>query len=127
MEEKFTYNYSADRNEELRTIREKYEIKNDEEQDKLEMIRAMDKKIEMPGKIFGTLFGLFFTLIFGGGLGLCIKTEGMGFVLGLFLGILGLLGMAFAPKITKIIFEKQKEKYGEEILNLIDKSMGRQG
>ena len=71
--------------------------------------------------------GYFFAFIFGGGLGLCIKTEGMGFVLGLFLGILGLLGMAFAPKITKIIFEKQKEKYGEEILNLIDKSMGRQG
>ena len=125
MEEKFSYNYSADRNEELRKIREKYEIKNDEEQDKLEMIRAMDRKIEMPGKIFGTLFGLFFTFVFGGGLGLCIKAEEMGFVLGLFLGILGLLGMAFAPKITKIIFEKQKEKYGEEILNLIDKSMGR--
>ena len=127
MEEKFSYNYSADRKEELRKIREKYEIKNDEEQDKLKLIRAMDKKIEMPGKIFGTLFGLFFTFVFGGGLGLCIKTEGMSFVFGLFLGILGLLGMAFAPKITKIIFEKQKEKYGEEILNLIDKSMGRQG
>ena len=82
MEEKFTYNYSADRNEELRTIREKYEIKNDEEQDKLKLIRAMDRKIEMPVKFFGTLFGLFFTLIFGGGLGLCIKAEGMGFVLG---------------------------------------------
>ena len=27
MEEKFSYNYSADRNEELRKIREKYEIK----------------------------------------------------------------------------------------------------
>lgn len=127
MEEKFSYNYSADRNEELRKIREKYEIKNDEEQDKLKLIRAMDRKIEMPGKFFGTLFGLFFTFVFGGGLGLCIKAEEMGFVLGLFLGILGLLGMAFAPKITKIIFKKQKEKYGEEILNLIDKSMGRQG
>ncbi len=127
MEEKFSYNYSADRNEELRKIREKYEIKNDEEQDKLEKIRAMDKKIEMPGKIFGTLFGLFFTFVFGSGLGLCIKTEGMSFVLGLFLGILGLLGMAFAPIIRKIVFKKQKEKYGEEILNLIDKSMGRQG
>ena len=127
MEEKFTYNYSADRNEELRKIREKYEIKNDEEQDKLEKIRAMDRKIEMPGKFFGTLFGLFFTFVFGGGLGLCIKSEGMSFVSGLLLGILGFLGMAFAPKITKIIFEKQKEKYGEEILNLIDKSMGRQG
>ena len=125
MEEKFSYNYSADRNEELRKIREKYEIKNDEEQDKLEMIRAMDRKIEMPGKIFGTLFGLFFTFVFGGGLGLCIKTEGMAFVFGLFLGILGLLGMAFAPKITKIIFEKQKEKYGEEILRVIDESMGK--
>lgn len=64
MEEKFNYNYSADRNEELRKIREKYEIKNDEEQDKLEKIRAMDRKIERPGKIFGTLFGLFFFICF---------------------------------------------------------------
>lgn len=125
MEEKFSYNYSADRNEELRKIREKYEIKTDEEQDKLKLIRAMDKKIEMPGKIFGTLFGLFFTFVFGGGLGLCIKTEGMSFLFGLLLGILGFLGMSFAPIITKIVFKKQKEKYGEEILNLIDKSMGR--
>ena len=127
MEEKFSYNYSADRNEELRKIREKYEIKNDEEQDKLEMIRAMDKKIEMPGKIFGTLFGLFFTFVFGGGLGLCLKAEEMGFVLGLFLGILGFLGMSFAPIITKIVFNKQKEKHGAEILRVIDESMGRQG
>ena len=82
MEEKFSYNYSADRNEELRKIREKYEIKTDEEQDKLKLIRAMDRKIERPGKIFGTLFSLSFTFVFGGGLGLCIKTEGMGFVLG---------------------------------------------
>ena len=103
MEEKFSYNYSADRNEELRKIREKYEIKNDEEQDKLKLIRAMDKKIEMPGKVCGIIFGLFFTFIFGGGLGLCIKSEGMGFVLGLFLGVLGLMGMAFAPIITKIV------------------------
>ena len=125
MEEKFSYNYSADKNEELRKIREKYEIKNDEEQDKLEMIRAMDRKIEMPGKVCGIIFGLFFTFVFGGGLGLCIKAEGMGFVLGLFLGILGLLGMAFAPKITKIIFEKQKEKHGTEILRVIDESMGK--
>ena len=127
MEEKFSYNYSADRNEELQKIREKYEIKNDEEQDKLEKIRAMDRKIETPGKVWGIIFGLFFTFIFGGGLGLCIKTEGMSFVFGLLLGILGLLGMSFAPIITKIVFKKQKEKYGKEILNLIDKSMGRQG
>ena len=125
MEEKFSYNYSADRNEELRKIREKYEIKTDEEQDKLELIRTMDRKIERPGKVCGIIFGLFFTFIFGGGLGLCIKAVGMGFVLGLFLGILGLLGMAFAPIITKIVFKKQKEKHGEEILNLIDKSMGK--
>lgn len=125
MKEKFSYNYSADRNEELRKIREKYEIKTDEEQDKLKLIRTMDRKIETPGKIIGTVFGLVSTLIFGSGLGLCIKAEGMGFVLGLFLGILGLLGMAFAPKITKIIFEKRKEKHGAEILRLIDESMGR--
>ena len=66
MEEKFSYNYSADRNEELRKIREKYEIKNDEEQDKLEKIRAMDRKIETPGKVCGIIFGLFFTFIFVG-------------------------------------------------------------
>ena len=36
MEEKYSYNYSADSNEELRNIRAKYQIKNDEEQDKLE-------------------------------------------------------------------------------------------
>lgn len=125
MEEKFSYNYSADRNEELRKIREKYEIKTDEEQDKLKLIRAMDRKIEMPGKIAGIVFGICSTLIFGGGLGLCIQAERMGFVLGLFLGVLGLLGMAFAPKITKIIFEKQKEKHGAEILRVIDESMGR--
>ena len=125
MEEKFCYNYSADKNEELRKIREKYEIKTDEEQDKLKLIRAMDRKIEMPGKVCGIIFGLFFTFVFGGGLGLCIKAEGMSFVFGLLLGILGLLGMAFAPIITKIVFKKQKEKYGEEILRVIDESMGK--
>ena len=79
----------------------------------------MDRKIETPGKVCGIIFGLFFTFIFGGGLGLCIKTEGMSFVFGLLLGILGFLGMSFAPIITKIVFKKQKEKYGEEILTLL--------
>lgn len=51
----------------------------------------------------------------------------MSFVFGLLLGILGFLGMSFAPIITKIVFKKQNEKHGAEILRVIDESMGRQG
>ncbi len=125
MDEKFSFNYSADRNEELRKIREKYEIKPDEEQDAIKRIRAMDRKIETPGKIIGIVFGLTSVLIFGSGLGLCIQTTGLTFWIGLFTGILGITGMALAPQVTKKIFESQKSKYGAEILNLIDESMGR--
>ncbi len=125
MENKFSYNYSADRNEELRKIREKYAVKTVDEQSAVHRIRAMDRKIELPGKIIGIVFGLTSTLIFGSGLGLCIETNGMLFVIGLVLGILGIVGMALAPAVAKSVFEKQKAKHGAEIVRLIDESMGK--
>ncbi|MCQ2983201.1 MAG: hypothetical protein MJ178_10650 [Treponemataceae bacterium] len=125
MENKFSYNYSADRNEELRKIREKYAVKTDDEQSAVQRIRAMDRKIELPGKIIGIVFGLTSTLIFGSGLALCIQTNGLPFVMGIFLGILGLVGMGSAPAVAKKIFEQQKAKHGAEIIRLIDESMGK--
>lgn len=124
MENKFSYNYSANRNEELRQIREKYEIKTDEEQNRLNQIRALDRRIETPGKIIGILYGLASLLCFGSGLALCIETQGISFYIGIALGIIGIIGMATAPKISSVVFERQKSKHGAEILQLIDKEMG---
>ena len=62
MEEKFSYNYSADRNEELRKIREKYEIKktilDEVEREYLwtEKLKRLEKSVELYSGYFLHLF-----------------------------------------------------------------------
>ena len=125
MAEKFSYNYSADKNEEIKKIREKYEVKTDEENEILGQIKKLDAKVETPAKIIGIVWGLAFTLIFGSGLALCItKTGSAAFYIGIVLGLIGMCGMAFSPKISKAIFEKRKAKFGAQILELTDKALG---
>lgn len=75
MEEKFSYNYSADRNEELRKIHEKYEIKNDEEQEKLEKIRAMDRKLKRLEKSVELYSGYFLHLFLVADLGFVLRPK----------------------------------------------------
>lgn len=119
----FTYNYSADRNDELQNFKRKYQPQTNDKNSKLEQIRRLDSKIEIPSKFAGIMWGLVSFCLFGRGFSWCILMISFNrLFIGILLSIVGIAGMATAPKISKIVFNQRKEKYSAEILRLINET-----
>ena len=66
---KFEYTYSAKQQEEIEAIRKKY---MPQEEDKMELLRRLDRKVESSGTVVGLLFGVVALLIFGAGMSMCL-------------------------------------------------------
>ena len=116
MEESFEYTYSAPEQEEIKRIRSKYLPK--EAESKMERLRRLDREAERPGSVAALTLGILGTMIFGGGMSLCMVWGQ--FLLGIPAGILGggMLGLAY-PVYTRIT-RRQREKIAPEILKLTE-------
>ena len=66
----FSYNYSAARNKEVESIRNKYIPR---EESKLERLKKLDLRVQMAGTIESLCFGIVGTLVFG--LGMCFFLD----------------------------------------------------
>ena len=64
----FTYTYSARQQEEVRRILQKY---TSPQEDKMELLRRLDKSAQQPGTIAGIALGVCGTLMLG--LGMCLS------------------------------------------------------
>lgn len=118
MGERFEYNYNAPTEEErieIESIRNQYLPKN-KTLTKLERLKSLDFKVKNISLIIGLTIGIIGCLIFG--LGLTFFLEWSNNILGAIFGVLGILIMIPAYFVYKIIFNKLKEKYGKEILEL---------
>ncbi len=111
----FEYTYSAERQKEVEAIRKKYEPKKE---DKIDVLRKMDKDAEKPGTIVSVIVGIIGTLILGMGMTCSLLWKGNLFIPGIFIGILGIVIMGAAVPIYKIITKKQREKIAPQILAL---------
>ena len=120
MEEKnetFTYNYSASQQAEIKNIRDKYMPK---EESKMEQLRRLDESATKPGMVAALSVGVISTLIMG--LGMCctmVWAKSM-FVPGIFIGLLGIAGVAAAYPLYSHITKKRREKLAPEIIQLAD-------
>lgn len=119
MENKFTYTYSAQEQEEIKKIRNKYLPKN-QNSTVMEQIRSLDKKVEKPGTIISLIFGIIGTLVFGTGMSCALVWNQNLFVLGIIFGIVGILIAAAAYPLYFVITKKQKEKIAPVILKLTE-------
>lgn len=122
MEEKketFNYTYSASRQEEVKRIREKYAPPTQEE-DKMERLRRLDASVTKPGTIFSLIVGIIGTLIFGVGMCCTMVWADKMFIPGIFIGIVGIVGVIAAYPIYSRITKKQREKLAPEIMRLSD-------
>ncbi len=76
----------------------------------------------MPAKIYGYTFGNVAALVTGIGICLSMQIIGtsstVGFVLGVIVGIIGIIGMSVNYPIYKKIRENGKQKYAFEIMEL---------
>ena len=120
MEEKnetFTYNYSASQQAEIKNIRDKYMPK---EESKMEQLRRLDESATKPGMVAALSVGVISTLIMGFGMCCTMVWAKSMFVPGIFIGLLGIAGVAAAYPLYSHITKKRREKLAPEIIQLAD-------
>ena len=97
---------------------------------KVVALRKLDAKAKRPASIFTYTLGVIAALIFGLGLCLAMGQIGSGstgaFVLGIFIGVLGMIGMGVNYPIYKRILASGKQKYAFEILELAKEISGKE-
>ena len=111
----FSYNYSAVRNKEVESIRNKYMPR---EESKLERLKKLDLRVQMAGTIESLCFGIVGALVFG--IGMCFFLDvfaGAAWLTALLM-VLGAVIMIPAYPIYRRIARKTKTELTPEILSL---------
>lgn len=116
-ENTFEYTYSAKRKEEIEAIRKKYMPK---EEDKMEFLRRLDKSAEKKGTVTAIILGVAGALIMGLGMSCTMVFQGIYFVPGIVIGILGMVLIAVAYPAYKKITEKERKRIAPQILALTE-------
>lgn len=116
---KFSYTYSANTQEEIAKIREKYSPR---EETTLEKIKRLDNSVTNKAVMASLVVGIISALILGVGMCCCMVWTQF-FVLGIVVGIIGIIGVAMAYPVYKRVLEKEREKVAPEILKLTDEEL----
>lgn len=116
----FQYTYSAKQQEEIKNIRQKYMLK---EEDKMEQIRRLDESVTRPGTIAAIVVGFISTLLLGLGMSCTMVWAEKLFIPGIVIGILGIIGIAAAYPVYVSMTKKQRQKLAPEILRLSEELM----
>lgn len=116
-EETFEYRYSAKQQEEIEAIRRKYLPK---EEDKIEQLRQMDKRVSHKGTIISIIIGVIGCLLLGIGMCCTMEWAGRWFVPGIIIGVIGIVMIALAYPLYERITKKERKKIAPLILKLAD-------
>ena len=116
----FNYTYSAKEQEELKRIRQKYAPP---EEDKMEMLRRLDRSVTEKGTVISILLGVMGTLIMGLGMSLAMVWQGVWFIPGILIGLAGIGILATAYPVYNRVTRKERERIAPEILRLTDELM----
>lgn len=116
--EKFAFTYSAKQQEEVRKIREKYTVSDEE--NKLEQLRRLDAGVTRKGTVVSLVVGIISALILGVGMCCCMVWGGSLFIPGIAVGLVGITGVALAYPLYNSITRKERERIAPEILRLTD-------
>lgn len=92
------------------------------ETSKVVALKKLDRKAKEPANIFAFTFGILSSLLLGTGMSLSMKVIGDGsilhFIIGIVVGILGIIGVSVNYFIYKKLLEREKKKYGSDIIRL---------
>lgn len=116
-EETFEYRYSAKQQEEIEAIRRKYLPK---EEDRMEQLRQMDKRVSHKGTIISIIIGVIGCLLLGIGMCCTMEWAGRWFVPGIIIGVIGIVMIALAYPLYERITKKERKKIAPLILKLAD-------
>lgn len=126
--EQFKYTYSADEQEELKKIRQKYEP---QEESKMEQIRRLDAGVTQKATMYAIVIGVLGALILGTGMSLSMtdigEVLGLGtsfcMILGIIIGLVGIVLIAAAYPVYSQTVKKEREKVAPQILLLTEELM----
>lgn len=113
----FSYNYSAKEQQEIKKIREMYLPK---EENKMEILRKLDKKATGKAAMMSIIVGVIGALLLGLGMSCTMVWQGALFVPGIIVGIIGLATVAAAYPIYSRTLKTEREKIAPEILRLTE-------
>lgn len=126
--EKFQYTYSAKEQEEIKNIRKKYAVP---QEDKMEQLRRLDRSVGQKATTVSLISGIIGALILGCGMSLAMSDLGeilgmsdvVALILGIAIGLCGMIPMALAYPLYNRIIKKERERIAPEILRLSDELM----
>ena len=116
--EKFEFTYSGRQQDEIKKIRAKYTVS--EEESKLHQHPRLDAGVTSKGTAVSLAIGILSALILGVGMCCCMVWGGPLFIPGILIGLLGILGVALAYPLYNRITKKERERIAPEILRLTD-------
>ena len=121
----FSYTYSAERQQEIEAIRQKYLPK---EEDKMEQLRKLHNSASQKAQATSIAIGTVGALILGTGMSLCMTELGaalgtVALVLGVIVGLVGLVLVALAYPVYNRILQRERQRIAPEILRLTDELM----
>lgn len=111
----YSYNYSAQQNEEVQAIRNKY---LPQPESKLEELRRLDKHVQQAGIGLSIAVGTVGCLVFGTGMCLALGVLSGGMTLGIAVGLVGAAIMLAAYPIHRNRVRSARELYQPRILEL---------
>ena len=126
MEEKketFTYTYSAEEQEEIKHIREKYAPPTEKEIS-MERLRRLDASATKGAAIVSLVIGIISALILGIGM-CCTMVPGWEqfFIPGIVVGVIGIIGVISAYPVYTHMVRRKRAKLAPEILRLSEELM----
>ena len=125
MEEKktgFEYTYSApteQERKEIESIRRQYQAQPvSDREEKLNRLRKLDSFVKNSATTVALILGVVGLLIFG--LGMTMVLEWELYIWGVVVGAVGLTPIMIAYPVYNLMLNKNKEKYGEQIIMLTE-------
>lgn len=119
-ENTFQFTYSAQQQEEVKRIRQKY---LPAEEDKMAQLRRLDASVTRKGQAASIALGVIGTLVMGVGMCCCLVWQGVWFIPGIIIGLVGMLLLALAYPVYNRITQKARQKLAPQILRLTDELM----
>lgn len=123
--ETFKMTYSAQQQEEIQSIRQKYAPK---EESKMDQLRALDAAVNRKATMVSIVVGVIGSIVMGLGMSLVMSDLGLllgslALPVGIVIGVAGMAIVACAYPLYNRTLKKEREKAAPEIMRLTDELM----
>jgi hypothetical protein len=122
MNEGFSFTYSAEQQQEIEAIREKYLPR---EENKMEQLRALHNSATRKAQAWAIALGVIGALIMGTGMSLAMTDIGaalgqLAMVAGIVIGVIGMILVALAYPVYNHVLKKERQRIAPQILQLTE-------